>query len=268
MPIALAMIAVAAAVGLSRTAVRAANDDAAPPLRTYLQQNWQTADGLPQNSVRAIVQTPEGYLWFGTAEGLARFDGNRLTVYDKTSSPALPTGNVTALAVAPDGALWIGFRRHGLARLKDGKLTRWTTAEGLSGNEIDTLLATPDGSVWATATAQGVNRVRDGRVTNYRKEQGLPGNDCHSLALAGSDVGGVLVGCGAGAAMISEAGVTEFSLEGDQRPMPVMAISPSDAGGFWLGTPRGLWHIDNKDGDHARRYTKAESRPGSNNPCG
>jgi signal transduction histidine kinase/ligand-binding sensor domain-containing protein/ActR/RegA family two-component response regulator len=254
----MAIACVAIAIPLAWTALTAApetHDEAPPPLRTYLQQNWQTADGLPQNSVRAIVQTPEGYVWFGTAEGLVRFDGNRFTVYDRTSSPALPSGNVQSLAVSPDGALWIGFRRHGLARLQRGELTRWTTAEGLSGNEIDTLLATPDGSIWATATAQGLNRLRDGHITIYRREQGLPGNDCHSLATAGSSV---LVGTGAGAALVSDAGVTPLPFKGDERPMPVMAISPSDTGGYWLGTPRGLWHVD---GDQQRQYTKADGLP-------
>lgn len=252
MPIACVTVAVAVAW----TAVWAASDQSPPPLRTYLQQNWQTADGLPQNSVRAITQTAEGYLWFGTAEGLVRFDGIRFTVYDRTSSPALPSGNVQSLAVAADGALWIGFRRHGVARLQAGQLTRWTTAEGLSGDEIDSLLATPDGSVWAAATAQGLNRIRDGRITIYRREQGLPGNDCHSLALAGGS--SVLVGTGAGAALVSDRGVTPFSLKGVERPMPVMAIGQSDSGGIWIGTPRGLWSID---GDRQRLYTKADGLP-------
>ena len=251
---------VTVAVAVAWTAVRAANDESPPPLRTYLQQNWQTADGLPQNSVRAIAQTAEGYMWFGTAEGLVRFDGVRFTVYDRTSSPALPSGNVQSLAVAADGALWIGFRRNGVARLQDGKLTRWTTAEGLAGDEINSLLATPDGSIWAAAVAQGLNRIQDGHITIYRREQGLPGNDCHSLARA--EGSSVLVGTGAGAALVSDRGVTPLSLNsstgGDERPTPVMAIVKSDTGGFWLGTPRGLWSID---GDHQRRYTKADGLP-------
>ena len=85
------------------TLVRAApveHEDAVPLLRHYLQQNWQTADGLPQNSVRTIAQTAEGYLWFGTAEGLVRFDGNRFTVYDRTSTPALPSGRHSFIRIA------------------------------------------------------------------------------------------------------------------------------------------------------------------------
>src|SRR5215470_8820561 len=123
----LSAVAVAAAVVALTitTAAWASDDGAAPSSHHYLRQTWQTAEGLPQNSVRAIVQTPEGYLWFATAEGLVRFDGNRFTVYDRTSTPPLPSGNISTLAVAADGALWIGFRRNGLARLQGDQLTHW-----------------------------------------------------------------------------------------------------------------------------------------------
>src|SRR5262245_29712885 len=53
----------------------------------YLIKNWTTADGLPENSVRAIVETRDGYLWLGTANGLARFDGVRFTVFDSANRP-------------------------------------------------------------------------------------------------------------------------------------------------------------------------------------
>ena len=234
----------------------AGDDETVSPLRHYLRQNWQTADGLPQNSVRTIVQTAEGYLWFGTAEGLVRFDGNRFTVYDRTSVPALPSGNIQSLAVAADGALWIGFRRHGLARLQAGQLTRWTTTEGLSGNEIVSLLTTPDGSIWAGTATQGLNRIRDGHITIYRREQGLPDNDCYALAIAAH--GGVLVGTATGAARVSDTGVTPFSFTEEERPTPVKAILESDEGGLWLGTPRGLWHVE---AGHQRRYTVADGLP-------
>jgi signal transduction histidine kinase/ligand-binding sensor domain-containing protein/CheY-like chemotaxis protein len=250
-------VALAAAVlAMTVTSVAWAGEDEISPLRHYFRQNWQTAEGLPQNSVRTIVQTAEGYLWFGTAEGLVRFDGNRFTVFDRTSTPALPSGNIQSLAVAADGALWIGFRRHGLARLHAGQLKRWTTTEGLSGNEIASLLTTPDGSIWAGTATQGLNRIRDGHVTIYRREQGLPDDDCYSLAIAAR--GGVLVGTATGAAHVSDTGVKPFSFTEEERPTPVMAILESDAGGLWLGTPRGLWHVE---AGHQRRYTVADGLP-------
>ena len=47
----------------------------------YTIQNWQIEEGLPQISVTSIAQTPDGYLWIGTFNGLARFDGARFTVF-------------------------------------------------------------------------------------------------------------------------------------------------------------------------------------------
>jgi len=53
----------------------------------YNVRIWQTDDGLPQNSVHAIAQTTDGYLWVGTHEGLARFDGIRFKVIDDPAAP-------------------------------------------------------------------------------------------------------------------------------------------------------------------------------------
>src|SRR5690349_7563285 len=75
----------------------------------YSARVWQTDDGLPQNSVHAIAQTPEGYLWVGTKEGLTRFDGARFTQVDQKEAPELKHGSVSALCVARDGSLWVGI---------------------------------------------------------------------------------------------------------------------------------------------------------------
>src|SRR5204863_10040119 len=49
----------------------------------YLITTWQTDQGLPENSATAMVQTPDGYLWFSTFAGLVRFDGFRFSVFDR-----------------------------------------------------------------------------------------------------------------------------------------------------------------------------------------
>src|SRR4051812_16376549 len=53
----------------------------------WLVKTWETEDGLPGNSVTAMVQTPDGYLWFGTFNGLVRFDGVKFKVFTPANTP-------------------------------------------------------------------------------------------------------------------------------------------------------------------------------------
>jgi hypothetical protein len=94
----------------------------------YRHQVWNTAEGLPQSSVESMVQTRDGYLWLGTQEGLARFDGVRFVVFDRGNTRALRHNRVTALAEDKSGALWIGTEGGGVTRLAGG--ARRTPPEG------------------------------------------------------------------------------------------------------------------------------------------
>ncbi|HTB96092.1 MAG TPA: two-component regulator propeller domain-containing protein [Terracidiphilus sp.] len=116
------------------------------PLADYGRQAWGMENGLPQNSVHAVVQTRDGFLWVGTEAGLVRFDGNSFWVLDQNSKPAIPSGDIHCLLAASDGALWVGTS-DGLARLKDGVATIFTVKEGLPGNAIRSLHESQQGKV-------------------------------------------------------------------------------------------------------------------------
>src|SRR5215467_283777 len=76
-------------------------------LGQYSRTAWNQQDGLPQDTITAIAQTADGYLWLGTNEGLARFDGYEFTLFNDVRGD-LPSNSITTLTVAPDGSLWIG----------------------------------------------------------------------------------------------------------------------------------------------------------------
>jgi signal transduction histidine kinase/ligand-binding sensor domain-containing protein len=124
------------------------------PLASYGRQAWVMENGLPQNTVQALVQTRDGFIWLGTEVGLVRFDGNGFQVYDTNSQPALPGSDVRCLLAARDGSLWIGTS-DGLARWKDGAVTAFTTKEGLPGGAVHSVAETSSGVVWAW-TDQGL----------------------------------------------------------------------------------------------------------------
>lgn len=89
---------------------------APPPLRDYAIDAWSSRNGLPHNSLRDIAQTPDGYLWFATWEGVVRYNGTAFTVIDRSSRPGLRDNGIGALYVDPDGALWLTDSRGNLGR--------------------------------------------------------------------------------------------------------------------------------------------------------
>jgi len=104
-----------AAIGLLACALRVAAASA-----DYLVDVWDTENNLPSSTVTAIAQTPDGYLWVGTYNGLARFDGARFVSFDPVSTPELSQSRVQGLSVDANGTLWISTFRGGLTSYRDG----------------------------------------------------------------------------------------------------------------------------------------------------
>ena len=84
--------------------------------------SWTTENGLPQNSIRDILQTRDGYLWLATEGGLVRFDGARFVVFDK-SVPGFEGQRIGALHEDRHGALWAGTSDGTLIRYDGGRFT-------------------------------------------------------------------------------------------------------------------------------------------------
>jgi PAS domain S-box-containing protein len=129
----------------------------------YSIQAWFTEQGLPSNKIRAITQARDGYLWLATAQGIARFDGSRFTVFSPVTHPELPVGGYHTVLEAPDGTLWFGGD-HGLFHWHDGRFDRLTTADGLAHNYVRWLSLMRDGTIVA-CTRGGYSFLRGGKLT-------------------------------------------------------------------------------------------------------
>lgn len=75
-------------------------------------------EGLPQDGVAAITQSPDGYLWFGTQAGLARFDGIQFKVFDQAHDSSFHGNRIQALRLASNGEVWVGFHGNEALRLQ------------------------------------------------------------------------------------------------------------------------------------------------------
>ncbi|HTI69610.1 MAG TPA: two-component regulator propeller domain-containing protein, partial [Candidatus Limnocylindria bacterium] len=110
---------------------------AVPPASRYLIDNWEIEDGLPENSATSMGQTQDGYLWFGTFNGLVRFDGVRFKVFDPGNTPELPSPGIVNLHVDSSGRLWVSTLR-GLVIRERGRWINLGNANGWKGNYVRT----------------------------------------------------------------------------------------------------------------------------------
>lgn len=109
-------------------------DSGDPASRAYIQTQWTTKHGLPQNTVLALEQTLDGYIWLGTFGGLARFDGVHFTIFDIANTPELESNRITALKVDHAGMLWIGTQEGQVIRY-DGEDFRAYVLPQRQGNK-------------------------------------------------------------------------------------------------------------------------------------
>ena len=124
---------------------------ARPSVRTYTER-----DGLPQATVHAISFDRDGFLWVGTQDGAARFNGRAWASVDM---PDRALSNfVRSVLAARDGSLWFGREEGGLVRLREGKATVFDRSEGLPSSRVNHVVETADGGIWVATHGGGVAR--------------------------------------------------------------------------------------------------------------
>lgn len=213
--------------------------DVAPLSSEYVLRTWETGDGLPQNTVTGIAQTPDGYLWLATQGGLARFDGLRFTVFLKGSTPGLDSSYARSVMVDRSGALWIGVERGGVVRMRDGHfesilppspptaVTAWTSSFAQDAS----------GAIWiGLAPDQVVYRWRDGQLTKLTGEDGV-GSGSDTFVHADSD-GHVWYATKTMSGVFDGTRFQPFDPDGGVR----VHLAPAHKGGMWAARGNKLLH--------------------------
>ena len=216
-------------------------------LSQYAHDVWGTAAGLPQSTGLSLARTRDGFLWVGTEEGIARFDGSTFALHDRRNTPGLPHNIAYALLGARDGSLWVGTAA-GLARLVEGSARPFGAREKVPETAIRALLEGRDGSVWAATRGGGLVRIRDEAATVLTRADGLPSDEVSSLL---EDPDGTLwIATSAGLARRRPDGAIEQIPLPGARSARLRGLARGRDGALWVGSDAGLLCLRGAAGRH------------------
>ena len=207
--------------------------------QNYTTRVWQTQDGLPQETVQAVAQTPDGFLWIGTTGGLLRFDGSHFVTFERGNTPAFKENSVFSLMTARDGTLWIGTEGGGLVRMRGGRFRQFGAADGLMDGFVRSTLEGRDGRIWI-GTDDGLFQLPDGkaeRAVRVDRTAAFPAMAVHALA---QTVDGSVWAGGSRLVAIRGGVATEYPLVGQYSETRVKSILQARDGTVWVGTVSGL----------------------------
>ena len=105
---------------------------------------------------------PDGYLWIATLNGIARFDGVRFTIFDKSNTPGIATNRIAALAQGADGDLWLYGENGSLTRYHTGMFRTLGMAEGVPADSVKALTSDNAGNLWI---------LSNGRILKWSNSQ-------------------------------------------------------------------------------------------------
>ena len=216
-----------------------------PTASEYVVTTWQMDEGLPQNTVTAVTQTRDGYLWLGTQNGLVRFDGVRFTLFDSRNVPALANSRVVKLQEDRAGSLWIGTEEAGLVCFRDGEFTAYHPPNrGTTPSYARAMCYDAGGALWLASCESQLIRF-DGAAFAVMSD-GWPLRGPEASALTTDAAGGVWVGTARELATWRN-GRFETVRDDEQEPgFGVHYLAAARAGGCWVAA-----------GDRLRRFLKA-----------
>ncbi|MBO1316946.1 two-component regulator propeller domain-containing protein [Acanthopleuribacter pedis] len=246
-------------------------------LDQFVMQAWNTAQGLPQNSITKMIQSEQGFIWFGTHEGLVRFDGVEFRVFNHKNIPFLESNMISALAEDRNHRLWFADERGKLYYLDEQLNCRQGPSLEMEDDWVSTMVSTRHGALWMgtyengifvyennvlrqitlekgdnhpiwdfleddfgrmwVATQRGLYRLEGDRVTRFGKEQGL--NSDRTYCLEQDIQGRIWVGGSEGVNVIDGETIHKADTAGNLPEHGILDIEEDQQGEMWLATAYG-----------------------------
>jgi len=193
---------------------------------------WHMVDGLPSDSVMAIVQTRDGFLWIGTTAGLVRFDGVKFSGLKLVESATNNPVGVTALCEDSEGGLWVGTLHDGLFQLTHGRIRHFGPPQGLLDDGVTSLAADKQGMVWI-GTKSGLNLWTGGDLKSLTRRDGLPDLFVSGVNVARSGTVWITTRTGMCRYVDGQIVPYEFQTDSQGRSPEYLGVYEDRRGNFW-----------------------------------
>jgi len=118
-----------------------------PAHAQYRYDVWTADTGLSQNIVRGLYQSPDGFLWIATLDGLVRFDGVHFTVFNKSNTPGIDSNRFGQM-YGDHGDLWLNTEGGGLTRYHNGVFQTFGSEQGIPVKSVRAITGDHSGHVW------------------------------------------------------------------------------------------------------------------------
>lgn len=194
-------------------------------------RKWQTDDGLPNNIVTGLAQTPDGYLWIASPGSLARFDGVQFEPFTPSQIVSGYHQNARALLAARDGSLWMAMAHGPVFRIGTNNITEVFT-NNLPDVLIRQMIEDGDGGIWLVYSSGQVRRIKNGRVQKFSTADGLP-DEKYFLSLAADRDGTIWFTAGGYIGRFLDG---RFHILIELKGNSQMQLAGARDGGIWIGT--------------------------------
>ena len=225
----------------------------------YRFDSWTTDNGLPQNGVRQITQTPDGYLWLTTFDGLVRFDGVKFTVFDAGNTKGIINNRFSAIYAAPDGTLWAGTEDGVLTVRRGGFFTSYP-AERVPGKFIHEFRTDANGETLIRLDDELYYLRGDGEFAfaaalepEFAPKKTFDGKSGTRWEITPDQT-----------RRLKDGGVTIYSFKFDTKREIWNNVYEDGRGDLWLGVVGGLYHL--RAGGAIVRYAEKDGIPSDTAP--
>ena len=206
--------------------------------------NYTTAEGLVDNNVLCASKQDNGVMWFGTQNGISKFDGINWTNITTTTDTALISNTITAIKIMSNGDLWVGTD-FGVCKYSNSIWTSFTTADGLGDNRVKYITESSDGRIWI-GEYDGLSIYDGANFTTYNMSDGIPFGgiqyisfDSNLDAWMGSGFGGLI--------QFDGNNFTIYNSNDGLLNNIVNSIAIDNQNKKWVGTSSGLSVFNNQN---------------------